>query len=216
MNILRGFSYYRPQPGDIVCIEDGTIGDLAYHIFAPPTRISHVAIITGLVRDLADYEIAESIPNGGVRIGRLSWYRDRHYKIYRLNDPEARSMGFRVAALKSIYGRTGYDFQLYLLLAIDIPLTLLKILWREHRLRRIRPSELHILRNRAMVCTEFVNELYRICGRPLIPDGVPALPAGYQLAINDQKLELIHIHRPEQKRHWLPRRSLVKAPAYRR
>jgi hypothetical protein len=216
MSILRYFNYHRLQPGDIACIEDGTVGDLAYHIFAPPTRISHVAIVTGSLRRLGDYEIAESIPNGGVRIGRLSWYRDRHYKIYRLNAPEARSIGYQAVALKSIYGRTGYDFQLYLLLAVDLPLTLLKILWQEHRLRRIRPAELHILRNRALVCTEFVNELYRLCRRPLIPDGAPALPAGYQAAINDGKLRLVHVHWPNHKRRWLPRRSLVKAPAYRR
>lgn len=194
------------QEGDIVGVEGGAMSYLSQALFEPRTRLYHFLVIGQQVPEENDYVILESIASG-VRVGRLSWYREKLYIVFRVNDPQAEELGRRACYLASKFGHAGYDYVLYAYLLADVIRLELKALRETRRFRRLRPGDLPYHSNRAFICTEFANALWAEVGRPPIPRGVNPLPAGYVEAFLSNKIIPVGINIP-------PGRDRGKLPAY--
>ncbi len=176
--------------GDIVGVKGGLMSKLTEKIFDPSTRLYHFLIIGDYIPEDDDYEIYESIASG-VRVGRLSWYSQDSYTVFRLNDPEVFDLGKKARNEASNFGRWGYDYLMYMHILVDMVKIWIRMLFKEHHLRRVKPQELPYHENHAFICTEFANAVYRKGGRPPIPYGVNPLPAGYIQALTDRKLIIV-------------------------
>ena len=179
--------YIPYQPGDIVGVLGGAMSQLSRRIFTPETALYHFLIIGQFIPEEDDYEIFEAIASG-VRTGRLSWYVQDLYIVFRLNDPESVKLGRRSAREASAFGRWGYDYIMFFFILLDLVCIYSRMLFKERRIRRVRPAELTYRENHAFICTEFANAVYRAGGRPPIPIGVTPIPAGYIEAYNCGKL----------------------------
>jgi len=187
------------QAGDFVGVLGGAISHASYAIFTPPTRLFHFLDIGDYIPEEDDHEILEAIASG-VRTGRLSWYKNDLYVVFRLNDPDAKEIGQSGHRIASKFGRWGYDYGMYGHLLIDLIRIYSRILVREHHLRRIRPEELPYHENHAFVCTEFENATKREVKHPIIPPGVNPFPAGYVQAYLDGKIKVVGVNIPEKYR----------------
>lgn len=192
--------------GYIVGVEGGAMSYASQAIFTPPTRLYHFLVIGQYIPEDDDYVILEAIASG-VRVGRLSWYKDDLYVVFRVNDPDAEELGRRACYLASQFGRWGYDYMMYLHLGYHVPRVILLNLIKERRFRRIKPSEIPYYENHAVICTEFANALWRQVGRPPIAGGVNPFPAGYIEAYLARKLVIAGANIPE-------RRAQRPLPAY--
>ncbi len=181
--------------GYIVGVEGGALSKIAEAVFTPPTRLYHFLVIDRYIESEEDYEIHEAI-SSGVRSGRLLWYKDVFYVVFRINDEHAEGLGARACELASDFGRWGYDFQMYAYLLFDGIRIGLRNLIKERRFRRIRPAELPFHENHAFICTEFANALWYQVGKPPIPQGVVPLPAGYVEAVIAGKLQIVGVNIP--------------------
>ncbi len=123
------------------------------------------------------------------------------YIVFRIVDPDVEKLGKEVGFAASEFGRWGYDFLMYPFLLKEVVRVEFNILRTEHRLRRIRPAELRYYENHAVICTEFANALWKKEGRPPIPNGVNALPAGYLEAFQAGKLKVVGINIPSTRRN---------------
>ena len=182
------------QYGDMVGVEGGNMSQLSEAIFEPPTRLYHFLVIDRYIESEGDYEIHEAIASG-VRSGRLSWYKDDLYVVFRhnalLGDEYVAGLGEQACEKASDFGRWGYDYLMYLYLLYDVPRVVLRNLVKERRLRRIRPDELPYRENHdSAICTVFANFVWRQVGFPVM-GRVPALPAGYIQAYYDRRLRIV-------------------------
>jgi hypothetical protein len=159
----------------------------AYHLFYPHTWFYHTALLGNYISDENDYEILESI-SSGVRIGRLSFYKGFHYKVYW---PSATnySIGSDIVTKASKFGRLRYDFLFFFDMAIEICRIELDNLITYKRFYSIRPWELKTNKHVNFVCTRFTKEawnLYRM-DTPF-PDNWAAIPSAYEEAVNEGRL----------------------------
>lgn len=183
-------------PGDTVGVEGGFLASLAYYIFEPQTHLFHFLTVRSRLEEEDDYEIIEML-NRGCEIGRLSWYAGRYYVVFRPADPAAMPLGKKAAKYASKFGRRSYDYSLFLRLPADLLSCWFWQLVKEHRLRRIRPSELKLAANAAFVCTELpVNIWNEVCLRLLMANDA-ALPCGYVDAEQHSRLVVVDVHYPE-------------------
>jgi hypothetical protein len=182
--------------GDIVgVVNTGLMGQLAWLAFKPQTRLFHFLVIRSYLEEEDDYEIIEMLGGffpwepSGCRTGRLSWYRDRTYCVFRLNDPYALMLGKRAAKYASKFGRIQYDFGLFFKLPADCFRCWFWQIVKEHRLRRIRPNELKLVWDSIFVCTELPLAIWAEVKRYFI-DGA-GIPAAYAQAWLDERLLLM-------------------------
>ncbi len=200
--------YLPYQAGDIVGVLGGAGAEVTSRIFEPKTRLYHFLIIGDYLTDEDDYEIYEAIASG-VRTGRLSWYAEDLYVVFRLNDPDSEKLGKRAAQEASAFGRWGYDYVMYLYIALDLARIYGRMIFKERRVRRVRPGELTYRENHAFICTEFANVCYRSGGRPPIPKGETPLPAGYIEAYKDGKLLRVGANTPAKYRYIFYSRDIL-------
>jgi len=188
------------QHGDIGGVPSySTLGKLNKAVFWPSTDLYHFFIIADYIPDEDDYVILESTGKG-ISVGRLSWYNGKEYRVFRINDPEAKLLGWKACQRLTQHGQAKYDYGLY----IKILAGCLKVwagkLWtrlggfvtRSQELSftwMIAPAELPYARDSRFICTEAANEAWRLVGRPPIPDGVIKLPAGFIQALYHHKLK---------------------------
>lgn len=191
------------QQGDYVGVEGGNLSYASQAVFQPPTRLYHFLMIDRYIAREHDYEIHEAIASG-VRSGRLSWYKDVLYVVFRPlsnfgGDEFVATLGAEACELTSDFGRWGYDFMMYYYFLHDVPLIFLRNLIKERRCRRIRPDELPYRENHAVICTEFVANIWRQSAGTLvniIPRGVTAIPAGYIEALEDRRAKIVGANIP--------------------
>ena len=198
MNTIPKLSLSFPKllPGDLMGIYGGPIAKyLTSKIFTPSTILFHFLITGDHIPKENDYEILESI-NSGVRTGRISWYYNDLYVIFRKVDVSIidREDSFRMA---SQFGRWGYDFLAYPLIFWDSMKALTKMIFKEHKLRKLNQSDIPDHENHAFICTEFVNACWNQVGKPIIPIQYTPIPCGYIEALEKGILKLVWINIPK-------------------
>ena len=131
----------------------------------PPSDRNHFGLLWE--EHEGDWIVWESIPKGVV-CDYLSNYKDeRTIQFFRPVCDEAIS---KEAPEKLVeYGRDLYDFLLIGKMIWDAFAGTLRMLWREHRLRRFRPDEFTYKPNHAMICTEVVLQGYHEAGYDIAP-----------------------------------------------
>jgi len=184
----------RLQAGDIVGVEGkGLLCWLSEHIFEPQTRLYHFLLVGDHLPRENDYVILESIASG-VRLGRLSWYENREYTVFRITEPDSKRLGMRATRLASKFGRRHYDFMLYPKLLFGVMKCWWEQLIKERKIRRIRPDELSYTRDKAFVCTEFASEVWRLVNYPVIK-GITSLPSAYVQACYNGRLQVVWVNK---------------------
>ena len=168
------------EPGDIGAVKgNGPLGLAARGLFAPYTDRYHHFLVWWKTAD-GDYVILESI-NKGLAVGRLSMYNGADVKFYRAVNLDARTRE-RACEELTEYGRSRYDWLLYLRLAAFVIGTEARLLKAEGRFRKIQASEMKYNEDGWLICTEAVVTAYRLVGWSLVPEGVVPLPCAIEQA----------------------------------
>lgn len=193
---LANWKEYRP--GDFVGIKgSGFLAVASYVIFKPPTHLFHFLTIRAHLEEEDDYEIIEMLANG-CKIGRLSWYLDQAFVVFRLNDPEVDALGKRAAKYASRFGRVPYDYRLFFKLPFACLKCWFKQLLYEHRLRRIDPDELNISWNAIFVCTELPKAIWLQVKKNVIGSKDVGIPAAYQKSCLAGRICIVGRNIPKQ------------------
>lgn len=173
------------RPGDIVAEKGkGFVGWIARNALVPRCDRFHFFLIDSFVPWEDDYRILESISSKGVTVGRLAWYNVDDLEFYRVNDAAWEELGRRAVAELTKRGRCRYDY----LLPLKLVMSALRLVVTG-QLPPWRPSQLAYVRDSHLLCLEAVNEAYRsLLPEPIIPRGVCPLPAGFQEALDQQRL----------------------------
>ena len=168
------------EPGDIGAVKGtGVLGYASRNIFVPKTDRYHHFIIWWKTVD-NDWVILESV-NKGLAVGRLSMYTGKDVKFYRAVNLDANT---RERACEEIteYGRSPYDWLLYVRLLPAVLRAEVACLMAEGRIRRISADEIPYNNDSWLICTEAVVTAYRLVGWSLVPDGVMPLPSAIEQA----------------------------------
>lgn len=206
--------YDKYQAGDIVGVLGGRFSTVSEHVFYPPTRLYHFLVLDRHDTQRQDMELHEAI-SSGVRGGRLSWYQNDVYVVFRpslLAGGITQEVGERVGIAASEFGRWGYDYLMYLYLLFEVPRVFLRNLVKEHRARPLRPDELRYYCDHAVICTAFANKLWlEQGGENFAPVGprVIALPAGYIAALRAGRLKVVGLNIPFARHNELPVLRLI-------
>lgn len=182
-------------PGDIVGVRGNLLAFCASKIFTPQTTLYHFLVIRSRLELENDYEIIESIGKG-CAIGRLSWYKDLYYVVFKLTDPETDILGKKAAKYCSKFGRRKYDYGIFFRLPLDLIWCWCKQLVKEGWFRPIRPDELKFTQNNAFVCTELARAIWLEVGKNPLAEEDVALPCAYIKAENEGRLKVVGINSP--------------------
>jgi len=167
------------QIGDIFATKGGGItGWASRNLFTPYTDRFHHGILWKHLGGV-DFIILESISKG-IAVGRLSWYRGKNIEFYRVNVDE----DLRFAAPDGLieWGRARYDYWLIAKIFLGAVVACVRILWKEHRLRKLRAEDLPYGRNDALICTEAVQVALLSVGVAVIDPGIVPLPSAFRQA----------------------------------
>ena len=178
------------EPGDIGATRGrGILGYLHRNLFAPETDRFHHLLIWKPYKG-GDWIILESISKG-LSVGLLSWYKAQDIKFYRVDCPSELRRRAPLELIK--WGRSRYDYLLIPKLVIGSILAWTKILWKEHRLRKLRAEDLcpFYSWDSRLLCTEAVWCGYNAVGVNIIPYGVPPLPSSFRQAELEGRLSKI-------------------------
>ena len=168
------------EAGDIGGVKGrGPLGFAARSLFTPYTDRYHHFLVWWKTAD-GDYVILESI-NKGLAVGRLSMYDGSDVKFYRATNLDARTRE-RACEELTEYGRSRYDWLLYVRLAAFVIGTEVKLFKAERRLRKIRADEMTYQGDGWLICTEAIVTAYRLVGWSLVPEGVVPLPCAIEQA----------------------------------
>ena len=223
------------QPGDVVGVANyNVLGKLAYHLFEPQTSLFHFLLIDAYIEDEDDYSIIESVAKGPT-MGRLSWYSKKDYQVFRVNEEHAKfwfvfdnhrlrlhgsaspeTLGQWAVEKASKFGRHGYDFTLYVRLALGVLQFQVNRLVHFQKPRRMKSEDVPYARDKAFICTELVFEAWRAVGIELRSPGHAPLPCEFVLAEARGELIRIDFHNGTQGQAWRsrengPRTKLVEA-----
>jgi len=174
------------RKGDIVGIADSPLRHIAGRVFAPHTDLYHWCLICDYVKHEDDYVILEATIRG-IGVGRLSWYRNRGYRVFRVTMGQPINLGHRVCQELARRGRARYDWFFIAVLPFDCLRCWLRQLFTEGRVRAIRASELKHWENEPLTCTEAANA-WRYLGYPIVPTGVKPVPSAFIEAVNEGRL----------------------------
>jgi len=184
------------QPGDIVGVVGGKgpLTWLSYHAIVPQTDLFHFLLIRDRIGVEDDYEILESIGKG-TAIGRLSWYKNRQYIIFRVNHEDVERMGNLAAKLASTYGRHRYDWKLYAkIFAWALGYWLKEIVTLHIPPRLVYPAQIPYKTDQDFICIELVFEAWKMVGFRIREHGHAPVPAEVILARARGDLEAIDSH----------------------
>lgn len=172
------------EPGDIFCTKGGGIvGWISRSLMAPPTDRFHYGLVWEKVD--GDYLILESISKG-IAIGRLSFYEGGDIKFYRVDCPK--ELREQAPIELTTWGRSLYDYLLFLKFAFQGIALFIKQLFTEGRFRRIRAEELTWVHNNSFLCTEAVDIAYDAVGVNIIPAETCPIPSAFKQAELDGRI----------------------------
>ena len=172
------------QAGDIFAARgQGIVGWLSARLLAPATDRFHFGLIWLKTAD--DYVILESLGHGIVT-GRLSFYKGRDLRFYRVACPPKLRSQAPVELTR--WGRSSYDYLLIIRLLAQSLWLIIRNLLTEGRLRRIRVEELSWCGNSSFICTEAVALAYDTVGVNLIPPGIAPLPSSFKQAEHEGRI----------------------------
>lgn len=214
--IIRNFETEKDSRGRIIYAAGDIVGIYGKGLFQrlsaiaviPETRYFHFLLIGDYIVEEDDYVTLESIGKG-VAVGRLSWYSDRKYLVYRVNRSDFAALGKRAAQLASKFGRHKYDYLLIGRMTIFALGYILKEIFTGHIPRPVSPEQIPYKSDRAFICTELVFETWEIVGVYLRALGHAPMPAEFTLAVDRGDLVIIDFNNPMAPR-W-PRPSGVAA-----
>ncbi len=169
---------FKLEPGDIGATKSNNLlAWLQVALLKPETDRFHHFLIWKPFGD--EYLILESISKG-LAVGKLGWYQGKDIKFYRVNCPEE----LRFATPDSLidWGRSRYDYWLILKIFFGAVVAWARILWKEHKVRKLRAEDLPYGVNSALICTEAVDVAYDAVGVNLIPPGVVPIPSAFKAA----------------------------------
>jgi hypothetical protein len=190
----RGRVIYRP--GDIVGVRGGKgpITWLSYHCVTPQTPLFHFLLIGDHIQDEDDFVVLESVAKG-VTVGRLSWYNERQYVVFRVNDPDADYLGRMATEKASKFDRYRYDWKLYVkIFAWALGYWLKEIATLHIPPRPVYPSQIPYATDRDFICIELVFEAWKLVGKLLRQKGHAPVPAEIILAQDRGDLVVIDDH----------------------
>ena len=178
---------FKLETGDIFATKGkGITGWASRKLVNPPTDRFHFGIIWKCLGD-DDFLILESISKG-LAVGLLSWYVGQDIKFYRVNCDE----DLRFAAPDALvgWGRSRYDYWLIVKLVFGAIVALARILWKEHKVRKLRAEDLSSIYSwdSKLLCTEAAWVAYNSQGVNIIPYGVPPLPSSFRQAELESRL----------------------------
>jgi len=175
-------------PGDIVGLEPNGWSILearaSQAVFTPHTPRLHWFFIAKYLPGEKDYVIIESIPDGGVRIGRLSWYDGQKYQVFRIAgiDP---ATGQRIIDEASLFGRRQYGY-LSIIKMLPAIIAIEWANWKIHRrLRSVTARDMYIhMSDKGLLCTQLVFDVPKALGIDILLPGDAPLPCAFISAID--------------------------------
>lgn len=210
------------EPGDILAVANyNFLGRANQFLFMPRTFFYHYGLIDQRIESEDDYSIIESV-NKGPTMGRLSWYRKKDYRIYRVNPdapvfekffhptdaPADPPLGQWAVEKASKFGRHGYDFLLFVKLFMGIVVYQGGRLIRFQKPERMTPDNIPYGRDKALVCTELVYEAWRAVDIILRASGHAPIPAEFELAKMRNEIIMIDSHWGKKGEPWRPHNRL--------
>jgi len=167
------------KPGDIVAVKGSWYHIPLMWLAVPFSDRIHFLLICGA--DGGDYNILEYLVLGGFSTGRLSKYRNKHCRVYRVSEDTGQLAVKKASTLET----KGYDH-------LSVARLIGTAFWYRVKNRGPIPyCRLSRSRNDHLTCTEFVRTAYEeFC--ELIPVGVAATPSAFEQAYIDDKLELVY------------------------
>ncbi len=182
------------QPGDIVgVVGKGIIPWLSKNAIVPQTDLFHFLLIGDRV-GTKDYEVLESIGKG-VAVGRLSWYKDRRYIVFRVNHEDSECMGTAAFVAASVFGRRKYDWKLYArIFAWALGYWLKEIATFHIPPLPVYPNMIPYKTDQDFVCIELVFEAWKQVGFRIREHGHAPVPAEIILAQERGDLKRIDSH----------------------
>jgi hypothetical protein len=180
------------QPGDIVGVPTkGGISLLLNRIcrllITPSTELHHFFVIRTVLTEENDYEIMEAIASG-IKMGRLSWYEGKGYRVFRIPDPTTYAKAPWACATFSRFGRAKYDLGLYFKLFLGAFVCWQTQLLEEKRLRKIRPEEFPYGKDDEFICTEVAYEISYLMGYPIVDPNTASIPPAIQDSVNKGRI----------------------------
>ena len=169
------------KEGDIIAFEATTIQKALLRLIEPYSDRWHFVLVGDPIDD--DFEIYESLPSG-IKINRLSYYRGRNAKVYRV---EVDSIAHKAAEKASLYGRYGYDYVLFLWLFW----TAIKY-WLVYGFRKVPYWVFKNEDNKSLICTELVKECFDSVGYPLFEKGIIPTPSAFQQSVLERRLNKVY------------------------
>lgn len=178
-------------------LEPGTVGacvatpgiKLGNALMSPKTDRGHYFLVWKYIPSDDDYIILESIGKG-LAVSRMSKYKGKGVQFFEVNClPEDRNL----APIElTRWGESCYDKLLILKLVFSGIGVIIKNLFKERKLRKIRAEELPYSIDKALICTEAVQIAYLAVGFAIVdPEVVPTPSAFKQAELNGT---LIPIH----------------------
>ncbi len=182
------------QPGDIVgVVGKGILPWVSYHAIVPQTNLFHFLLI-GDRTGPEDYEILESIGKG-VAVGRLSFYKNREYVVFRVNREDSERIGTAAFMAASVFGRRKYDWKLYVrIFAWALGYWLKEIATLHIPPRLVYPTMIPYKTDQDFVCVELVFEAWKQVGVRIREHGHAPVPAEIIMARDRGDLEAIDNH----------------------
>ena len=165
------------EPGDIFATNgEGIPGWAVRNLLSPATDKFHYGILW--FKFLDDWVVIESTAKTGLAIGLLNLYKD--YEIYRASCPKKLRHDAPYGILE--YCKSMYDYLLVVKLFFGALIGIVRILLREHRIRRLRAEDFPYARNDALICTEVVQVAYLTVGVSIIDPEIVPLPNAFRQA----------------------------------
>lgn len=165
----------------------------AHYIFWPETWYYHVAILGEYIEDENDYEIVESI-GSGVRLGRLSFYNGRTYRILWPSGAQLED-GKKAWRKASKFGRRRYDFKFYFKLPFRLCWMQAVNLFKYRSFFKVTATQLGAEKGQGMVCTKFGSYVWRQVDENYpFPSYWAEIPASFEAAIKMRFLIVLGEH----------------------
>ena len=174
--------------GDIVAVKGrGILAWFSRNVFIPNTDRFHFFLVDRYIGEENDYCILESISSKGVTVGRLSWYKLEDLEIYRLNDPDAETIGRKAVDALTMYGRARYDYLLLIRLCLSALRLIITLKFPPWKI-----SQLPYVRNSSFLCVEAIDEAFRAANITLFPDNTFPGPAAFKQVLEEGKLLMVN------------------------
>jgi len=170
--------------GDIFATEGkGLVGWVCRKVFTPYTDRFHHGLLWQKAED-NDWIILESIGKG-ITVSRLSEYKNRDIKFYRVNCPD--EIRNKVCGELTKWGRYSYDYMLIVKIGFGILWVLIRNLFKG-KFHKITADNLPYSRDAHFICIEAVDLPYYHLGFAIIPPTRMPTPSAVKQAELEGKI----------------------------